>query len=645
MLGVTPPIKSDLPTREELDRTAALLEELKRQKTFESPAETNKREQVLSSLENICNEFVKRVAREKDPENELLIRNAIGRVFTYGSYRLKVYGPGSDIDTLVVAPRYVNRDDYFKHFPNLLLEMAPEGAITGLTPVEGAFVPIIKFEYSGISIDLIFSRIMQKQLSPDLNLKDSSILRGLDEQELRSVNGTRVTDEILDLVPELSTFRTALRAIKLWAQRRAVYANIMGFPGGVAWAMLVARICQLYPRATAAVVVNRFFVVVSRWPWPKPCLLKDIEEGPLPVRIWNPEKNFGDRKHLMPIITPAYPSMCATFNVTHSSKAVIQRELERGFELTEKIMTKKEDWKALFDKHTFFTQGYKHYICVISTSRNKEAHKLWSGLVESKVRMLVQKLEVHRYIQLAHAFVKGYERRHKCRSYEEIEQVQENCLDYVAGPDEPENPPEEPAQQAVGEDGAATKDSASVTNGEAHAIKADAQLNGTMKKEEDDDQPTNHDAPAQTATADPEMANGQGTETATPAPAPAVKVEPRPDRPLDVYTMTHYIGLELAKDTKQLDLAYETNEFRRLCESWPKYTEDLQDLSTVSVKHCRNFDLPDDVFEPGEKKPAKKGKKAGAAKSTPGGVKREATEEHSQPPPAKRQQSSLTAAG
>ncbi|KAI6779511.1 Poly(A) polymerase-like protein [Emericellopsis cladophorae] len=608
MLGVTPPIKSDLPTREELDRTAALLEELKRQKT----------EQVLSSLESICNEFVKRVAREKDPENELLIRNAIGRVFTYGSYRLKVYGPGSDIDTLVVAPRYVNREDYFKHFPNLLLEMAPEGAITGLTPVEGAFVPIIKFEYSGISIDLIFSRIMQKQLSPDLNLKDSSILRGLDEQELRSVNGTRVTDEILDLVPELSTFRTALRAIKLWAQRRAVYANIMGFPGGVAWAMLVARICQLYPRATAAVVVNRFFVV----------------------------KNFGDRKHLMPIITPAYPSMCATFNVTHSSKAVIQRELERGFELTEKIMTKKEDWKTLFDKHIFFTQGYKHYICVIATSRNKEAHKLWSGLVESKVRMLVQKLEVHRYIQLAHAFVKGYERRHKCRSYEEIEQVQENCLDYVAGPDEPENPPEEPAQQTVGENGLATKDSASVTNGEAHAIKADAQLNGTVRKEEDDDHPTNHDAPAQTAMADPEMANGQGTETvATPAPAPAVKVEPRPDRPLDVYTMTHYIGLELAKDTKQLDLAYETNEFRRLCESWPKYTEDLQDLSTVSVKHCRNFDLPDDVFEPGEKKPAKKGKKAGAAKSTLGGVKREATEDHSQPPPAKRQQSSLTAAG
>jgi poly(A) polymerase len=50
MLGVTPPIKSDLPTKEELDRTASLLEELKRQKTFESPVETNKRQANTSAF-------------------------------------------------------------------------------------------------------------------------------------------------------------------------------------------------------------------------------------------------------------------------------------------------------------------------------------------------------------------------------------------------------------------------------------------------------------------------------------------------------------------------------------------------------------------------------------------------------------------
>lgn len=244
---------------------------------------------MLESLRQICNAFVKHVAKTKEPKNDVLIRNAIGKVFTYGSYRLGVYGPGSDIDTLIVAPKYVLREDYFEHFPKLLVEMAPKGAITGLTVVTDAFVPIIKFEYSGISIDLIFSRIIQKQLSEDLTLQDSALLRGLDEVELRSLNGTRVTDEILALVPERSTFRKALRAIKLWAQRRAIYANIMGFPGGVAWAMLVARVCQLYPKAAASVVVNKFFLIISQWQWPHPVLLKRIESGPLPVRVWNPK--------------------------------------------------------------------------------------------------------------------------------------------------------------------------------------------------------------------------------------------------------------------------------------------------------------------------------------------------------------------
>ncbi|KAF8214200.1 hypothetical protein K438DRAFT_999727 [Mycena galopus ATCC 62051] len=37
------------------------------------------------------------------------------------------------------------------------------------------------------------------------------------------------------------------------------YVN--GFLGGVAWAMLVARICQLYPNAIADAIVSRFFTI------------------------------------------------------------------------------------------------------------------------------------------------------------------------------------------------------------------------------------------------------------------------------------------------------------------------------------------------------------------------------------------------
>ena len=76
---------------------------------------------------------------------------------------------------------------------------------------------------------------------------------------------------------------------KLMLLGRAVYANVMGFPGGVAWAMMVARICQLYPQASGSIIVARFFHLMAPWPWPRPIMLKQIEEGPLQVRVWNPQ--------------------------------------------------------------------------------------------------------------------------------------------------------------------------------------------------------------------------------------------------------------------------------------------------------------------------------------------------------------------
>lgn len=70
---------------------------------------------------------------------------------------------------------------------------------------------------------------------------------------------------------------------------RAIYSNIVGFPGGVAWAMLVARVCQLYPQATGSVIVGKFFRIMNKWAWPQPVLLKQIEDGPLQMKVWNPK--------------------------------------------------------------------------------------------------------------------------------------------------------------------------------------------------------------------------------------------------------------------------------------------------------------------------------------------------------------------
>ncbi len=184
----------------------------------------------------------------------------------------------------------------------------------------------------------------------------------------------------------------------------------MGYVGGVALALLTARICQLYPNSAAATIVTRFFKIYHQWKWPQPVLLKQIEDYPLQLRVWNPRLVPADRYHKMPVITPAYPSMCSTHNVSESTLAVLKEEFKRGSEVMLRIEQKKAGWSDLFTKSDFFYR-YKHFFQVIAIASNELNHRLWSGFVESKIRILVQRLEVEEYIVGAPPFPETFDEK------------------------------------------------------------------------------------------------------------------------------------------------------------------------------------------------------------------------------------------
>uniref|UniRef100_A0A1B0CMP7 Poly(A) polymerase n=2 Tax=Lutzomyia longipalpis TaxID=7200 RepID=A0A1B0CMP7_LUTLO len=324
--GMTSAISMAGPKPEDYELSKDLEKTLQPFNVFETETELNHRMEILAKLNTLVKQWVRDVHK------------------------------GADIDALCVAPRNIDRNDYFTSFLDVLKKQ-PE--VTECRAVEEAYVPVIKMNFDGIEIDLLFARLTLKEIPEDFDLRDDMLLKNLNPKCVRSLNGCRVTDEILRLVPNIENFRLALRTIKLWAKRHGIYSNSMGFFGGVSWAMLVART------------------------GPIRSLLKQPDNVNLGFLVWDPRVNSSDRYHLMPIITPAYPQQNSTYNVSISTKKIICNEFERGMKAMDLIVQRKLSWKALFEAPSFFCQ-YRHFIVLLVSSQSAEDHLEWCGLVESK---------------------------------------------------------------------------------------------------------------------------------------------------------------------------------------------------------------------------------------------------------------------
>eukprot|EP00198_Chlamydomonas_reinhardtii_P013319 XP_001702656.1 poly(a) polymerase [Chlamydomonas reinhardtii] len=390
------PLNNSLPSAEDKRHSAELEQFLRDAGLYEPDEDAYLRQEVLGLFYELTQTWVKGVCRKKN----LNVEDARAHVYTFGSYRLGVHGPGADMDTLVVGPRYVLRDsDFFgseKHCLEYMLSQTPD--ITDIQPVPDAFVPMIGIKYKGVQIDILYASLAMQTLPEQLDLSNHAVLRGCDEPTVRALNGCRVTDTMLKLVPRQEVFRTALRAVKHWASLRGISSNVTGYLGGVNLAIMVAKICQLYPRAEASTVLLKFFILLKAWPWPRAIHLRIPEEHSLGLPVWDPRPGTRDSLALMPVITPAYPAMNSLYNVQRSTLEVMTEEFAAAADVCTSFLHcppgKPIEWSRLFTPVPFFTQ-HSFYIQLEVSADSEGDLVLWDGWVSSRIRRLVRNLEDH----------------------------------------------------------------------------------------------------------------------------------------------------------------------------------------------------------------------------------------------------------
>nr|DAD38327.1 TPA_asm: hypothetical protein HUJ06_008968 [Nelumbo nucifera] len=363
------------------ERSRSLLQFMADEGLLPSPDDELKRLDAIAELKQIVLAWIKKVAWQRRlPKSQILSTSST--ILTYGSYGLGVHGPESDIDALCVGPSFATMtEDFFIVLRNMLQN---RHEVSEIHCVKDAKVPLMRFKFNGISIDLPYAQLKVPSVPDNVDILNPLFLRNIDETSWKSLSGVRANICILQLVPNLQNFQSMLRCLKLWARRRGVYGNLLGFFGGIHLAILSAYVCQRHPNASLNTLISKFFETFALWRWPTPVVLQD---GMMPLVGDVSETHF-----LMPIRLPCSPFEFCHSNITRSTFHRIVAEFLRGHAITKDLLRPNFAWSSLFE-HFCYTKRYMRFVRIFLSASNLDALGDWVGWVKSRIRCLLVKLE------------------------------------------------------------------------------------------------------------------------------------------------------------------------------------------------------------------------------------------------------------
>lgn len=295
----------------------------------------------------------------------------------------------------------VDTNAFFRKFPR-----SAEGALHDVVVVTSTRVPLIKFTYNGVHVDLLFASVDMRTAPTTAELLSDDFLSHVSLPCRPTVNGIRTILEIRRRLPvPLDAYACVLRAVKYWAAQRQVYGNLYTFPNGVCLAIMVARACQLSPAHDPSVVLSFFFALYARWlarsTRIEPVSIVPKTENPSMQRVpgmplpWDAVWDAGD---LFPVLNPARPCVNSAHTVGRSGLLLFSREVLRAERLCAAAAAASPPYAPLWepynilDEHRFFVGV--HIACEHRVAATcEDVLNAWKGYVESKLRMLVYALE------------------------------------------------------------------------------------------------------------------------------------------------------------------------------------------------------------------------------------------------------------
>lgn len=222
---------------------------------------------------------------------------------------------GGDLDLL--ASGTLPRGMYYAEMEALLQGIRPD---IQMRRVDDALVPLLKIRLKGLEVDLLYS-------GPDAD-DETNVLSRSGAEEIQCLQAK--------LGGTLPKFTTVVRALKAFAKTCQISDHAFGWPGGLAWTVLVAAFQPEKDSFTSEEWLEHVLEHLAIWDWSRALKLS--------------EEQLEKADAAMQIHSCALPEVNITRNVTAGNLEILKRHALEGWEIAHEAGEGKRSWTDLFHK-------------------------------------------------------------------------------------------------------------------------------------------------------------------------------------------------------------------------------------------------------------------------------------------------------